>query len=59
MKQINEAVEKLESIEKSLDSWSSDPKNYNTEIASCLERIAWDISAQSNNLKEISRLLGI
>jgi len=59
MKQINEAVEKLDSIEKSLDQWSTDPKNYNTELAMCFERIAWDISAQSNNLKEISRLLGI
>jgi len=56
---IDDAVSNIAATSEALERFCQDPKNYNSYTAQLLERMAWELHKQANELKEINYLYGV
>jgi len=55
---IDEAIANIASTSEALERYSSDPSKYNVAGSELLERMSWELSQQSKNLREIQYTYG-
>jgi hypothetical protein len=58
MNQINEAVNNLEIMSKTLEEMANKPENYNTYYAEYLEQYSWELFKMSKELVQIGYAFG-
>lgn len=54
-----EAISNLELISDALGKVANKPENYNTEWATYLEQMSWQMHKMSNDLRTIEHLFGL
>ncbi len=55
---IHEAIINIEKTSSALETYANDPRNYNTEYASILDVMAFEMRKQASSLKEWQYFLG-
>lgn len=58
MEQIQESINTLETMSKTLEKLSNDPKHYNSYYAQYLEQISWEMFKMSKELVQINYAFG-
>lgn len=58
MNEINEAINNLELMSKTLEKLSNKPENYNTYYSVYLEQMSWEMFKMSKELTQIGYAFG-
>ena len=58
MNEINEAINNLDLMSKTLEKMANKPENYNTYYATYLEQYSWELFKMSKELVQISYTFG-
>ncbi len=56
---VSDAIANMAATSDSLYRYCNDPKHYNEAGSDLLERMAWDLCKQANDLREIRYMLGL
>lgn len=58
MNEINEAINNLEAMSKTLEALSNKPENYNMYYAEYLAQMSWEMFKMSKELIQINHAFG-